>query len=340
MGKMLINRDLKSLLENGHKFNSFNESEIVILGGTGFIGLWILQALQEYKNNLGIKTNVTVYTRNSKQAHQLLVKEMKLTLEIKEIDFTIQPILIEKADYYICAATPSRIKTGLDNPNDVYSSALNSSESVLLSARDQGNIPTVLNLSSGIVYGSQSLLISNQKEIAFRENATNNQGYKNAKIISEEIFEHATKEGIVKAISPRLFAFFGPGIALNEQFAIGNFLRDGLNHSKIRINGNPNTIRSYMYPTDLINWLMSALRNPVQESVNIGSEIPITMLELAKLISDKTCELGVEQTMNQEELTNYVPSTEKFRKLYGVSETISIEEGLDRWIEWYYKNRQ
>ena len=95
-----------------------------------------------------------------------------------------------------------------------------------------------------------------------------------------------------------------------------------------------------MYPTDLINWLLSALSNPVEESVNIGSEIPITLLELAKLISNKTCELGVELTINQEELTNYVPSTETFRRMYGVSEMISIEEGLDRWIEWYYQNRK
>jgi nucleoside-diphosphate-sugar epimerase len=337
---MLINRDQNSLLNIGHKFKAFDTSEIAVLGGTGFIGQWVLQALEEYRNNLGINTNVTVYTRNSKRAHQLLINEMNLSLIIKEIDFTKQPVLIDKADYFICAATPSRIKTGLDDPNNVYLSALNSSKSVLLSASSEKNIPKVLNLSSGIVYGKQPLLTVNQQETVTRENSNSSQGYKNAKIISEEIFEQATREGIVKSISPRLFAFFGPGIDFNEHFAIGNFLRDGLNNSKIRINGNPNTIRSYMYPTDLVTWLFSALINPVSENVNIGSEKPIDMLDLAKIISNQTCRLGVEVNTKEEESTNYVPSTTIFRRLYGVSETISIEEGLDRWIEWHYQSMQ
>jgi dTDP-glucose 4,6-dehydratase len=219
-------------------------------------------------------------------------------------------------------------------------SALNSSKSVLLSASSEKNIPKVLNLSSGIVYGRQPLLTVNQQETVTRENSNSSQGYKNAKIISEEIFEQATREGIIKSISPRLFAFFGPGIDFNEHFAIGNFLRDGLNNSKIRINGNPNTIRSYMYPTDLVTWLFSALINPVSENVNIGSEKPINMLDLANAISNQTCRLGVEVNTKEEESTNYVPSTTTFRRLYGVSETISIEEGLDRWIEWHYQSLQ
>lgn len=333
---MLINRDLKSLLENGQKFNAFDESEIVILGGTGFVGLWVLQALQEYKKNLGIKANVTVYTRNSKRAHQLLVNEMNLTLNIKEIDFSQQPALIDQADYYICAATPSRIQTGLGDPSGVYLSAINSSKSVILTATKKRNIPKVLNLSSGIVYGKQPILMKNRKEIEHGENSNSTSGYKNAKIVSEEIFESATSEGIIKSISPRLFAFFGPGIDFNEHFAIGNFLRDGLSNLKIQINGNPNTIRSYMYPTDLINWIFSALINPLDENVNIGSENPITMLELAETISNLTSKLGVEVKLNQDESTNYVPSTAMFRKLYRVSEMISIEEGLDRWIEWVH----
>jgi hypothetical protein len=95
---MLINRDKNSLLNIGHKFKAFDTSEIAVLGGTGFIGQWVLQALEEYRNNLGINTNVTVYTRNSKRAHQLLINEMNLSLIIKELDFTNQPILIDKAD--------------------------------------------------------------------------------------------------------------------------------------------------------------------------------------------------------------------------------------------------
>ena len=331
---MLIKRDIESLLKFGHKFHALDKSELVIFGGTGFVGLWILQALELYKNHFGIRPNVTVYTRNRDKAYKLLIEEMKLSLTIKEKDFTKGLALLQKTDFIISGSTPSRINTGLDEPHNVYSATVNSTKSVLFSAKGNDYIPKVINLSSGIVYGSQSLLQDKQKEAPRKEKNDFTYGYKNAKITAEELVEIGSQEGIIKGISPRLFAFFGPGIELNEHFAIGNFLRDGLNYSKIRINGNPNTIRSYMYPTDLVNWLFSALVNPLNENVNVGSEIPITMFDLANLISSLTCRLGMQIIENEGNVSNYVPSTANFRNLYGVSETVSLEEGLDRWIEW------
>ena len=307
---MLIKRDIESLLKFGHKFHALDKSELVIFGGTGFVGLWILQALELYKNHFGIRPNVTVYTRNRDKAYKLLIEEMKLSLTIKEKDFTKGLALLQKTDFIISGSTPSRIKTGLDEPHNVYSATVNSTKSVLFSAKGNDYIPKVINLSSGIVYGSQSLLQDKQKEAPRKEKNDFTYGYKNAKITAEELVE------------------------LNEHFAIGNFLRDGLNYSKIRINGNPNTIRSYMYPTDLVNWLFSALVNPLNENVNVGSEIPITMFDLANLISSLTCRLGMQIIENEGNVSNYVPSTANFRNLYGVSETVSLEEGLDRWIEW------
>jgi nucleoside-diphosphate-sugar epimerase len=335
---MIIKRDIESLLNFGEKFRQLDQANVTILGGTGFIGLWILRAFEEYKKSLGIQINITIYTRDGKKAYSNLNKEFLSKFHIVEADFASKHEIVEKSDYFICASTPSRSSTGLGNSRNVFEITVNSTNSILLSANKFKNTPKVLNLSSGIVYGKQDIKIRNQKEGPRKLLCDSNQGYSNAKIRSEEIYEDGNKASAIKSISPRLFAFFGPGIDFNEHFAVGNFLRDGLNESKIKIKGNPNTIRSYMYPTDLVNWLLTSLINPINENVNIGSENPISMLDLARLISNKTSKRGVDVLLNSELASNYVPETKIFRNLYNVSELITLEDGLERWIEWHRLN--
>jgi nucleoside-diphosphate-sugar epimerase len=87
-----------------------------------------------------------------------------------------------------------------------------------------------------------------------------------------------------------------------------------------------------MYPTDLTIWILSALLNPKDHNVNVGSEIPIKMFDLANLISDMTSRKGVRILNETEIASNYVPSTSFFREAYGVSETVTLEKGLQHWI--------
>jgi nucleoside-diphosphate-sugar epimerase len=136
-----------------------------------------------------------------------------------------------------------------------------------------------------------------------------------------------------------LFAFFGPGLPLDRHFAIGNFVQDGLNGKPIRILGNPETKRSYMFPTDLTSWLLTALVNPIEGNFNVGSEIGISMLELATLVSGLTSSKGVEMLNRLEPASNYVPSTTNFRQTFRVDESVALSEGLGWWIDWLANQR-
>jgi nucleoside-diphosphate-sugar epimerase len=335
---MLIERDVESLLTSGHTFQQFDGSIITILGGTGFIGKWLIQALHEFSSNFGFSSEITVVTRDARNAHRLFVEELGLKLKIAEFDFTSGPTELEQSDFFINGATPSQKKTGLQNMDSLYTSSVNASQSIIRSAKKYGNMPKVVNLSSGIVYGSQELTVRNQIEKSISITSNSHSGYLNAKIDSELIFSEAAAAGLVNSISPRLFAFAGPGIAIDEHFAVGNFLRDGMQEKQIAINGNPSTMRSYMYPTDLTIWLLSAVLEPKNLNINIGSETPISMLDLANLISDMTSRKGVKILGDDQDVSNYVPSTLCFRETYGVSEQIDVSSGLERWIEWLIKS--
>jgi dTDP-glucose 4,6-dehydratase len=334
---MLIKKDVDLLLSNDRTFQEFGDSTITILGGTGFIGQWLIQALHEYGKNFGFVAQISVVTRNSKMAQAIFADFDCPIPKIIEYDFTNSSIELEKSDFFINGATPSRKKTGLENTDAVYTSSENASNSIIRSALKHSNKPRVLNLSSGIVYGSQEFKVRNQSERSVSLQPDSRSGYLNAKLTSEKIFAEATSAGIIESISPRLYAFAGPGIALDEHYAVGNFLRDGLKGEPIAIRGNPSTLRSYLYPTDLTIWILTALLTPRNVNVNIGSESPITMLDLAQLISDMTSRRGVRVLGENQNTSNYVPSTKSFREVFGVSEGVKLETGLMHWIDWLYK---
>jgi hypothetical protein len=72
--------------------------------------------------------------------------------------------------------------------------------------------------------------------------------------------------------------------------------------------------------------------------MNIGSEVSITMLELASLISRMTSKKGVMLLNPSAPANNYVPATGIFRSIYNVAENVELEAGLDSWASWLMKN--
>jgi nucleoside-diphosphate-sugar epimerase len=337
---LLIKEDIDSLLSSGYSFQEFDGAVITILGGTGFIGQWVIQALHEYGLSYGFSSEIRVITRNSDAARKLFHGELSQQLKFLEFDFTTGSIDLEESDFFINGSTPSTRRTGIDNGEAVYSSTLNAAESIIQSAKKYRNKPKVVNLSSGIVYGQQEMTEGNQPETSVSSQPNSQSGYLNAKLASEVVFSEASVAALVTSISPRLYAFAGPGIVLDEHFAVGNFLRDGLLGEPIRISGNPATLRSYMYPTDLTRWILFALLHPKDVNVNIGSESSITMFELASLISDLTSKKGVEIFDKNSVPSNYVPSTSRFREMYGVSQQIDLNMGIERWIKWLWQSKK
>ena len=196
------------------------------------------------------------------------------------------------------------------------------------------NLPSVLHTSSGAVYGRQEFAEKLKLEAPAKPSSMLTNEYAKAKVSTEELLNDLQPKFGARVTNPRLFAFAGPRIELNEHFAIGNFLRDGLSGSKILIKGNPETIRSYLYPTDLTAWLILLIANPLSENLNIGSEQSYSMLQLADLVSNLTSKRGFQLLKPDSEASIYVPSTSKTREMLKVKEGVSLEDGLDRWIKW------
>jgi nucleoside-diphosphate-sugar epimerase len=148
---------------------------------------------------------------------------------------------------------------------------------------------------------------------------------------------HAEAYGI-EVINARCFAFVGPGLALDGHFAIGNFLRAALAGESIILASRGHAVRSYLYGADLAVWLLILLLHaPPGTAVNVGSDRPITVLDLASRIRDlvspaSQVQAGVGES--GEERSFYLPSIERARGL-GLDVWTHLDLAIERTATWH-----
>jgi len=332
----LAHSDLDEILSGvGQDWNKFTGSHLVVLGGTGFVGSWLVSALLHANKSLDLDLRLTVPTRNVNAAYVKLRLDGEDPIDLVEADIReFSPSVFGRADYYLHAATPSVKSTGAANQSLVTEATLGGASRLLTYISEGNSLPSFLHTSSGIVYGSQPLDLEKLQELEVVTEPEISKSYAHAKWEAENLVRSATENGKIRGSNPRLFAFFGPHLALDEHFAIGNFMSDAMSGKKIQVQGNPNTVRSYLYPTDLTIWLIKLLAEPNIGAMNFGSEHPVTMMELAQTITTLTSGQGIDFLNPAIDASRYVPSTRNTQEVLNVTQRVSLTDGLERWIKW------
>lgn len=326
--------ELELLIQNPSiPWEMFAGARILIYGGTGFVGTWLTTTFITANSLLKLDLKVSVVTRDIKRAAEKFGPEHSKHINYIEHDFFRSKLRTDlRADYIYHGATPTRIATGSNNYSEVSDAAVNAA---IHASNCRGfSLPEtrVIHLSSGAIYGPQDMNLSHRSETD--PAGSNLDTYGKTKKNVDTLLRAAYDQGKIRLQSPRLFAFAGPLLQLNAHFAIGNFLLDGLLGNPIKVSGNPNTTRSYMYPSDLI--LSILLIGTIDKflKINIGSDIPISMTSLSNLVQEKTGSPQIIFTNPDSQPSNYVPSIIQLRELIPNFKPIEIEESLDKWISW------
>ena len=103
--------------------------------------------------------------------------------------------------------------------------------------------------------------------------------------------------------------------------------------NKIEVNGSLQTLRSYLYITDLITQLFSLLIKPTLNTLHIGGTIPKTIGELASQVSAHFNGCPIIASNKDAQPNYYSLEVENTEKYLGVSEKTSLDIGLKRWEE-------
>lgn len=132
----------------------------------------------------------------------------------------------------------------------------------------------VIYTSSGAVYGGVPQQVNEDAPIIPKTE------YGREKARSEALL---AKSGLDYRIL-RIFATAGPG--LRDYFAITAFVNAVKAGKPMEIYGTGKTVRSYLYIADLLVWMLRIIGFGRPGAYNVGSEIPITIEELAERVGD------------------------------------------------------
>lgn len=312
--------------------------KLLITGGTGFFGRALLRYLMldpASAYNKKIK-NIVVLTRDPDN-FILLYPEFKGIdrLEFFQGDICISPTLPWKMQFthIIHAAADSTDTFRLSNL-DRYKQIVEGTENILKLAVATGASRFLLT-SSGAVYGSQP---SNMETIpetycGMQESTVAANVYGIAKRQAELLCALYAEQFNLACLIARCFAFVGPDLPLNKHFAIGNFIYDAINKNKITVSGDGTPLRSYLYQCDLAKWLMTILEvGKAGEAYNVGSDQPISIADLARLVRDVLApkkEVIINGQINsKQERNRYIPNIDKAKKQLNLSVGKSLVESI------------
>ena len=314
---------------------SLTDSRIVITGASGFIGNWLVETLFQISREFEINYELVLLSRSEKKLRDQLSESLPSNLQIYEIDIARESRSVGQATHIIHAATPTN-PTAVSE-SSVFEASFKGALNIIESVSDTVQKPIFLNLSSGAVYGKQSLESKYQSLLHPTHLSENEQNfgdqYMNAKILTEEMIKLKTLEKRILGVNARLFAFFGPLLPIDNKYAIGNFMSSSLKGKTIAVETKGESIRSYLHASHLASQLIYLLGKPIQGECNIGSSFAKPIHWWANYVSEL---FGINYEIKgdlPEKPSFYAP--EKDDRIPLVNESDETRERLFRnWFQW------
>jgi nucleoside-diphosphate-sugar epimerase len=318
-------------------WEDYRGARILLTGGTGFFGGWLLESLCWAADRQALDVAVTVLTRDPeafRAARPHLAGHRAVTLLRGDV-LTLEP-LEASFTHVLHAATPASVKVNLETPRVMFETVVEGTRRALEVARRAGARRFLLT-SSGAVYGRQPPELTHvpEEHAGAPDPCAVGSAYGEGKRAAELLCALASREHGFDAVVARCFAFAGAYLPLDAHYAIGNFVRDALAGGPIRIGGDGTPFRSYLYGADLAAWLWTLLaRGASLRPYNVGSEREVSIAELAATVARV---LGVARGVELAKAPvpgrpaeRYVPSTRRAREELGLTETFTLEESIWR----------
>jgi len=332
----------------GDNWKKLSNQRLLLTGGTGFIGKWILSSFLNANRKLNLSAQVVIVSRDPESflRNFPVLRAYNEIYWVKKDIREITPEDCKECSFCIHGATD------IVNPiseADVFDTCVLGAARIINAMKISRGRKRMLILSSGAVYKN---IIHN--DLPFSENSLElplsqktikiSKNYIEGKRLSEfQSIAYAKKHPEFEIVIARCFSFVGPYNPLRENFAIGNFIEMAIKNKDIVIRGAGNELRSYLYASDLSYWLWTILFNAQScETYNVGGLQSISISDLAikvnKLIggSGRIKILGepVLNTLNQ----SYLPLLNKIFKQLNVIETVSLEQAIIKTAFWVKNN--
>ena len=276
----LLNMELSRILNlSRNELEYLKEKSILVTGGSGVIGKWVLKSIYEANKRYRLGMQIYATTRNEKNL-RLVSGIDDPNLKVLEIDLTNEK--------YFQNSTISRIHIDIIIHSAVSSTDNSNHASRYKFAQDISMIKNLISLSSNSKIGLKFIFLSSgvvtdiEQASEVQEILTPHTSMKQE---IERLLWRAKKDNIVDLCIIRIYNIYGPGIPLFSKTAIGNFMADGFLKQKIYFESHPESERSYIFIGDLIVQIFHSLNYEGEEILILSSPRAIKFKYLIDAIS-------------------------------------------------------
>jgi len=334
----LVREDCRISCTEPEVFSILRNQEILMTGGTGFMGKWIAEMIAYLNETQQLNIQLHLLGRDVERFKNEVPHLASMSyIHVFEQDVRNLHDLSNKINYIIHAAGTPDNREHVSQPIRTVETFYRGTQCVLDAATRVPDLKKIVHISSHQVYGS------NEQEQSLKEDFNGKLDlvnvYTESKRITEVLCSVYRNQFRLPIVILRPFALIGPYHDLEKPWAINNFIRDGILGGPIRILGNGATVRSYLYSSDMAYWILKTLViGKTGAAYNLGSSEAITLADLAtkvkKLLGSDVEILSKSSKENYVNSSKLVPNITKITKEIGVNETHSLEESIKKTIVW------
>ena len=307
---------------------------VLLTGGAGFLGSHISERLLKEGHEVICMDNLI--TGRKENISHLSGNE---NFEFIKHDVSKYIVVDGKVDYVMHFASPASPEDYLKHPIKTLKVGSLGTHNSLGVAKAHG--AKFFLASTSEVYGDP--LVNPQPETYWGNvNPVGPRGvYDEAKRFGEALtLAYHRSHGIDTKII-RIFNTYGERMRHHDGRVVPNFIDQALKGEPLTVFGDGSQTRSFCYVSDLVEGIFRLMASNLNEPVNIGNPIELSVLDFAnrikKITGSKSEIVFKPLPVNDPKVRR--PDISKAKKELGWEPKVALDEGLERIIEWAKKDQ-
>ena len=248
--------------------------------------------------------------------------------------------LVERANVVVHFAAETHVTRSIYDNYHFYETDVLGTQAIANAVVKHANVERFIHISTSEVYGTAI-----QDPMTEDHPLNPLSPYASAKAGADRlVYSYWATYGI-PAVIIRPFNTYGPRQHLEK--AIPRFITSAILEEPLTIHGAGESARDWVYVGDLCRGIDSVLHADIDtvkgQVINLGSGRDMQVRDIATMIVDK---MGKSRALltsigdRPGQVARHIAGTDRAKQLVGWEATTSLEEGLDRTIEWYQHNTE
>ncbi|MBP1748348.1 MAG: NAD-dependent epimerase/dehydratase [Deltaproteobacteria bacterium] len=321
----------------------FNNKEVLVTGGLGFIGSNLCIELVRQGAHVTIVDNML--PRQGGNLFNISDIEGKVTVNISDVRNQLSMNhLVKGKDYIFHLAGQVNHVDSMKNPLQDLEINCRGTLVLLEALRHHNREGKVIFAGTRGEYGSSVSLPVDE------DHPTNPKGiYAVTNLTAEKLVLVYDDVFKVKGTCLRITNTYGPRHQMaHDEYGVFNwFIRKAMDNEEIPVMGDGRILRDFLYVEDLVSSMLKAASTgeAYGKVLNVGTGLPVSFFDLAEKIvaiagSGRTKFTEFTQERKEVEPGDYYADISRIKKTTGWEPVISLDEGIARTIDFYRQFRK